>query len=126
MSEVANIIIQGSKEGVDQDGMDSELIFNRSLYVKSDQIDKVVQTMYDEINFAKTVDPRMRPLLMNDARTLKHRIASHSSINGKVLQMVGTTRQEHHLTSQTAKTQKSFMERMAGNNNSQGGGMQQQ
>lgn len=100
---VENLILQSSKEGIDQYGTDYNILFARGQIVKSDLIHNVIDATFDLINFAKTCDPRWREILVNDAKTNKYRIASLSSVGGKTLQITQTTTQKHDIKQQNVK-----------------------
>ncbi len=108
MSAVESLVMQSSKEGIDEHGMDYDMLYVRSQFVKSDQLPHTVGITYDMINYAKTCEPRLRMFLLPDSKTKKYKIASFSSINGKILKMVQTQRQEHNVTQQNVQNRKGW------------------
>lgn len=125
-SPVETLIIQSSKSGIDQTyGTDYEILFNRAQIVKSDKIHKVVDAVYDKINFAKTVEPRLRRYLVADSLVGKYKIASQSSINGKTYSYLTTSRQEHSVKQENVQRKpKGLGDLLGGGNNNQSPGGQ--
>lgn len=104
MSSVETLILQSSKSGIDkQYGTDYEILFNRAQIVNSDKIYKVVDAVYDIMNFAKTCEPRLRKYLIPDSLIGKYQIASHSSIKGKTYSFLTTTKQENTVKQETVQ-----------------------
>ena len=116
-SEVSNILIQGCKEGVDQHGMDYDLLFSRTQDIRTPQSSMFylcVESTYDLLNFAKTMEPRLAPYVYADAHNYKYMLGSFGSIRGITLDRVATTKQEHIVTQQSIQNKSKFEQMFKG------------
>jgi len=107
---ILNAILYSSKEaGVDpQDQTDHDIMYYRLGIVHSDKVPFVVESIEDYKNFAATLDPRLRELFMNDARTYRNMMSSYGSIKGRTLSMINTNTQQHTLTQKNVNQKKGW------------------
>ena len=119
---ILNAILYSSKDtGIDPtDNTDHDVMFYRLGIVQSDKVPYVVEAIENVKNFARTVEPRLRPYLVNDARTYRNMISSFGSVKGKTLSMVNTTTQQHTLTQKNVQQKKGWASMFNNSKNNQG------
>lgn len=108
-NSVAQLYEHSSRLSSDTDA-DPLMLLYRTLDVHTPDIARVVLRIHNLRMLAKTADPRLSPLLLQDVHGYDLAIASLLSVNGKGLKYLTTETKSYNFSDTTKRNQKTMKE----------------